>query len=64
MVVRRLNDAMSKALDDPSVGGHLTELGNTIAPPVQRTPEYLSSFIQSEIKKWAGPIKASGVSMD
>jgi tripartite-type tricarboxylate transporter receptor subunit TctC len=63
-VVHRLNDAMSKSLDDPAVGGQLSQLGNTIVPPAQRTPEYLSSFIQSEIKKWAGPIKASGVSME
>jgi hypothetical protein len=28
------------------------------------TPHYLAGFIKSEIEKWAGPIKASGVSMD
>ncbi len=63
-IVRRLNKAMSKALDSPAVKDRLTQLGNTVVPPEQRTPEYLTSFIQSEIKKWAGPIKASGVSMD
>ena len=26
-----------------------------------RTPEYLAAFVASEIKKWAGPIQASGV---
>jgi hypothetical protein len=28
------------------------------------TPEYLAGFVKSEIEKWAGPIKASGVTMD
>jgi hypothetical protein len=28
------------------------------------TPEYLAKFVESEIAKWAVPIKASGVSVD
>jgi hypothetical protein len=28
------------------------------------TPEYLAQFVQSEIAKWAVPIKASGASED
>jgi len=28
------------------------------------TTEYLAQFVRSEIEKWAGPIKASGVSID
>jgi hypothetical protein len=28
------------------------------------TPEYLAKFVQSEIAKWAVPIKASGISVD
>ena len=30
----------------------------------QRTPEYLAKFLESEIRKWAAPIKASGVSVE
>jgi hypothetical protein len=26
--------------------------------------QYLQKFVESEIKKWTAPIKASGVSMD
>jgi tripartite-type tricarboxylate transporter receptor subunit TctC len=62
-IIRRLNKALSDALDTPAVKDRLTQLGNTIVPPAQRTPEYLAKFIRSEIAKWAGPIKASGVSM-
>ena len=63
-IVRRLNKAMSDALDTPAVRDRLTRLGNTVVPPAQRTPEYLAAFIQSEIAKWAGPIKASGVTIE
>jgi hypothetical protein len=28
------------------------------------TPEYLATFVQSEIVKWAAPIKASGATSD
>jgi hypothetical protein len=31
---------------------------------MRRTPDYLSRFVASEIKKYAGPIKASGVTLD
>jgi hypothetical protein len=30
----------------------------------RRTPEYLATFIPSEIARWVGPIKASGMSAD
>jgi len=63
-IVRRLNAAMSDALDSPAVKDRLTQLGNVVVPRAQRTPEYLAKFLASEIGKWAGPIKASGVSMD
>jgi tripartite-type tricarboxylate transporter receptor subunit TctC len=63
-IVRRLNKAMSDALDGPLARERYKRLGNTIAPPEQRSPEYLGQFIRREIDKWAGPIRASGVSME
>jgi tripartite-type tricarboxylate transporter receptor subunit TctC len=64
MIVRRLNKAMSDALDSPAAGGRLSELGTIPVRPERRTPEFLAKFIPSEIEKWAVPIKASGASMD
>jgi hypothetical protein len=32
--------------------------------PERQTPSYLQSFVESEIEKWAVPIKASGVKED
>ena len=63
-IVRRLNKAMSEALDSALVRKRLEELGNTAASPAQRSPEYLADFIRSEIAKWAAPIKASGTVLD
>ena len=39
-------------------------IGVTIPAAERRTPEYLTQFVQSEIERWAAPIKASGVSAD
>jgi tripartite-type tricarboxylate transporter receptor subunit TctC len=63
-IVRRLNHALSDTLDTPDVRRRLEATGLRIAPPERRSPEYLAQFVVSEIKKWAAPIKASGVSMD
>jgi tripartite-type tricarboxylate transporter receptor subunit TctC len=63
-IVRRLNKAMSDALDGPVASERYKRLGNTVASPPQRSPEYLGQFIRSEIDKWAGPIRASGVSLE
>ena len=59
-IVRRLNQASSAAIDTPAVQERLRAVGVTIIPPERRSPEYLAKFIPSEIKKWEGPIKASG----
>jgi tripartite-type tricarboxylate transporter receptor subunit TctC len=63
-IVRRLADMASEAVDTPSVRARFENLGISVVAPQRRTPEYLARFVPSEIKKWAGPIKASGVHAD
>ncbi len=63
-VVKKLNDAAVKASNDPSVKKKLEELGYTVASGEQSTPEYLGTFVASEIEKWAVPIKASGLKVE
>ena len=63
-IVRRLADAASEAVDTPAVRTRFENLGVSVVAPQRRTPEYLARFVPSEIKKWAGPIKASGVHAD
>jgi tripartite-type tricarboxylate transporter receptor subunit TctC len=54
-IVRRLNKAMSDALDTPAVRERLSRFGISALPSERRT---------REIEKWARPIKDSGVSLD
>jgi tripartite-type tricarboxylate transporter receptor subunit TctC len=63
-IVRRLNKAMSDALDDPNMRKRLEELGLEIVGPERRTPQYLAKFVPQEVERWAKPILASGVSGD
>ena len=62
-VRQKLNEALGNALDGPTVVAKLRETGVTAVPRERRSPAYLSEFVASEVKKWEGPIKASGVSM-
>jgi len=63
-IVRRLNAATSKALDNPALSVRMEELGLTVPPADRRTPEHLGELVRMEIGKWAPPIKASGFSAD
>jgi hypothetical protein len=42
----------------------MQEIGADLMGRERSSPEYLQKFVETEIEKWAGPIKASGVSMD
>jgi tripartite-type tricarboxylate transporter receptor subunit TctC len=63
-VVKKLNDATSRALDTPAIKSRLHELGITVVAPEHRSPEYLAKFVVDEIARWAGPIKANGLQVD
>jgi tripartite-type tricarboxylate transporter receptor subunit TctC len=63
-IVRKLHGALMQALDTPAVRERLLKLGAVIPVPERRTPEYLDTFVKSEIAKWAGPIKASGATAE
>jgi len=61
-IVRKLAKASADAIDTPAVRERLATLGVTVVAPERRSPDYLAKYIPAEIEKWAGPIKASGVS--
>src|SRR6202030_4247182 len=63
-IVRTLHDAIVATMDTPSVQARLKDIGADLVAPERRSPDYLAKFVVSEIARWAGPIKASGVSMD
>ncbi|MEP6839903.1 MAG: hypothetical protein ABJA75_17735 [Bradyrhizobium sp.] len=54
----KLNQAIVRAIADPSVRQRLADLGQTIYPAEQQTPEALAAFQKAEMDKW-GPIIAS-----
>lgn len=63
-VVKKINDAALAAMKTPAVRDRLQGLGASIVADNRATPEYLGSFVKSEVEKWAAPIKASGASAD
>ena len=63
-IVKKLQDATVEAMKTPGVRERLEGLGAVVVPEDHATPEYLGQFVKSEIDKWAGPIKASGVTVD
>lgn len=63
-IIKKLNEAMVAAMNDPNVKSRLSTLGAQLVSPERTTPEYLAGFVKSEIQKWAGPIKASGARVD
>jgi len=63
-VVKKLHDAALEAMHTPAVKDRLAGLGAVIVPDDRATPDYLGTFVKSEIEKWAAPIKASGASVE
>jgi tripartite-type tricarboxylate transporter receptor subunit TctC len=63
-IVRKLNGAVNRSLDNPALRAKLEELGLDIVPPEHRTPEYLARFLPEDIERWAKPIRAAGISAD
>jgi tripartite-type tricarboxylate transporter receptor subunit TctC len=63
-IVRRLRDATVETMNTSSVRAHMEAIGSDLVTPDRTTSVYLQHFVASEIKKWAAPIKASGVSAD
>jgi tripartite-type tricarboxylate transporter receptor subunit TctC len=64
VITKKLHDATIAAMNTPAVQGRLREIGGVFVAPERRSPGYLQKFVESEINKWAGPIRASGLSME
>jgi len=63
-VVARLNAAAISAMDTPSVQQRMGELGASLPPPTHRTPQYLQTFVESEIRTWGAAVKAAGITAE
>jgi tripartite-type tricarboxylate transporter receptor subunit TctC len=63
-IVQKLNRATVEAMKTPDVRQKLESAGLKFVSDDRTTPQYLAKFVESEIAKWAVPIRASGVSVD
>jgi tripartite-type tricarboxylate transporter receptor subunit TctC len=63
-IVRKLHAACIASMDLPAVQERFRTIATSVVATERRSPQYLQKFVESEIEKWAGPIKASGLSMD
>jgi tripartite-type tricarboxylate transporter receptor subunit TctC len=63
-IVRKLHDAAVAAIDTPAVQQRLKEAGVVAVAPERRTAEYLQTFVESEIKRWAALIRAADIRLD
>jgi tripartite-type tricarboxylate transporter receptor subunit TctC len=63
-IVQKLNRATVDAMKTPAVREKLESAGLVFVSDDRTTPDYLAKFVQSEIAKWAAPIKAGHISVD
>lgn len=58
-IIKLLNSAANKALDDPAIRARYAEMGALIPAPGPRTSQGLRLFIGAEIARWTPIIRAS-----
>jgi tripartite-type tricarboxylate transporter receptor subunit TctC len=56
--IKKLNEAVNAALNDPDVRGKIVKSG---AVPVGGTPEALAAFMRSEYDKWGRVVREHGI---
>jgi len=62
-IVRRLNAATNETMNTSAVQRRLEAISATLVAPERRSPEYLRKFVADEVARWAGPIRAAGLSV-
>jgi len=63
-IIHHLRDATVTAMNTPALRARMEAIGTDLVASDRTSPSYLQHFVASEIKKWAAPIKASGVTVD
>jgi putative tricarboxylic transport membrane protein len=52
-IVAKLNQALSAAMDDPTVVKRFADLGYDVVSPQQRSPQWFEDFMRREVDLWA-----------
>ena len=63
-IVHHLREASVEAMNTPALRSRMEAIGTDLVAADRTSSTYLRHFVASEIKKWAEPIKQSGVSVD
>jgi tripartite-type tricarboxylate transporter receptor subunit TctC len=63
-VVMKLHDAIVAAMETEPLQRQLKQIGAELVAPERRSSAYLATFVQSEVEKWAVPIRAGGLQAD
>ena len=61
-IVKKLNEAIQRLVDDPATFKRLQDLGSDPTP--KQTPEMLDALVKSELAKWGPVAKAIGVQLE
>ena len=63
-IIRHLRDATVAAMNTPELRARMETIGTDLVAADRTSSSYLQHYVASEIKKWATPIKESGVTVD
>jgi tripartite-type tricarboxylate transporter receptor subunit TctC len=63
VIIRRLSEALQIALSDPQVQKQYANVGSTVYPKVDQTPEAATALFRNEIKHWGGIIRANKIEL-
>src|SRR5690606_11779245 len=63
-IVKRLNDALVKSLEDENTKRRLQDLGGVLPSATERTPEGLQRLVESEVARWTPVLKAAGAAAE
>ena len=63
-VVKKLNDALVKSLEDEGTKKRLLDLGGVLPSAEERTPEGLQKLVNSEVARWTPVLKAAGATAE
>jgi Bordetella uptake gene (bug) product. len=64
IVVQKLNDALSRTLDDKTVRDRLVELGGNVPDHKRRGPEALAELVREEVNRWAAFIESERLNVN
>ena len=59
-IVRKLDDALVTAVEDPATSKRLLDLGADLSNKAARTPDGLRKLVEGEVARWKQVLKSTG----